>query len=159
MLTPFHIIHLHLASLTIQSLLAARVAQRAALNQIKKTRVRNYQTAPTYGSEEAMKASAIAQLEARIAAQKEAVKNSTHKSHAEEVEEMWKWIKISLMVAFPICVASGVKDLFMEHPHAHASEVDYMKIRNKPYPWECEDCNLFDSKCWDACRAEKALEN
>jgi len=123
-----------------------------------KPRVRTYQTSPMSGTEEAMQASAVAQLEARIAAQKEAVKNSTHKSHAEEVEEMWKWIKISMMVAAPVCVVSAVKDLFMDHPHAHATEVDYMRIRNKPYPWECEDCGLFELDCWKKCRAEKAME-
>ena len=123
-----------------------------------KPRARTYQTAPVAGSEEAMKASAIAQLEARIAAQKEAVKNSTHKSHAEEVDEMLKWIKISILVAFPVCVMSAIKDLFVEHPHAKHMEVDYMRIRNKPYPWECEDCGLFETDCWKKCRAEKLAE-
>ena len=119
---------------------------------------RKYQSTPLPGPEEAMKSSAISQLEARIAAQKEAVKNAGHKSQVEEADEMWKWVKITLLVGFPVCVASAVKDLFVEHPHAKHTEVDYMKIRNKPYPWECEDCGLFEPACWKACRAEKALE-
>ncbi|KAK7254914.1 hypothetical protein SO694_00137077 [Aureococcus anophagefferens] len=28
----------------------------------------------------------------------------------------------------------------------------HLKIRAKPYPWSCPDCNLFDSACWKACK-------
>merc|ERR1712071_336301 len=120
--------------------------------------VRNISTpGPMAGTVESMRASAISQLEARIAKQKDLAGKGGH-SHAEEVAEMWKWIKISFVVAFPVCVFSAIKDLLMDHPHAHPTEVDYMKIRNKPFPWECEDCGLFDLKCWEACRLEKAAE-
>lgn len=105
-----------------------------------------------------MKASAIKQLQARVAAQKEMLRNSTEKSHSEEIVEMWKWIKISMYVATPICIISAAKDFYMDHPHEKDIQVDYMKIRNKPFPWECDDCALFDQKCWDACKAEKAAE-
>jgi len=141
-----------------KSLLLTRTAQRATLAKIVKNHVRTYQTAPTQGSEDAMKASAISQLEYRIAAQKEKMKNSHAHTHDEEVDEMWKWIKISLIVAFPVCIMSATKDMIMEHPHAHPTEVDYMKIRNKPFPWECDDCGLFDTKCWEKCAEEKAAE-
>lgn len=119
---------------------------------------RSAQTTPSLGSEEAMKQEAIASIQARIAAQKEFAKNSGHKTIPEEVDEMWKWIKISLFVALPAVGLSYIKDFFVPHPHKKDIEVDYMKIRNKPFPWECEDCDLFDLDCWKACRAAKAQE-
>jgi cytochrome c oxidase subunit 6a len=103
-----------------------------------------------------MKRDAIEQIKARIARQKEIVEG-THRPHAEEVEEMYKWIKISIMVATPICVLSFLKDQLLAHPHRlEAPEPDYMKIRTKAFPWECDDCELFNTECWNKCRAEKA---
>ena len=104
-----------------------------------------------------MKSEALAQLRVRISRQKE-IEKGLHRSEAEEVEEMWKWIKISFAVGAPVCVLSVIKDLLSDHGHHHSDEPkpDYMNIRNKEFPWECEDCPLFDAKCWDKCRAEKA---
>jgi len=117
---------------------------------------RKVQTVPNLGPVEQMKADAIAQLEARVAIQKELYKK-THKSEAEEVDEMWKWVKISILVAFPVCVLSVFKDLVAgEHHHRKPDPLpDYMRIRNKPFPWECEDCELFNRKCWKECKAAK----
>lgn len=107
-----------------------------------------------------MKSEALAQLRARIARQKE-IEKGNHVSHAEEVDEMYKWIKISFMVATPVCILSVLKDLIAGHDHHddHGPKPDYMNIRTKAFPWECEDCPLFDAKCWDKCRAEKAAGN
>ena len=104
-----------------------------------------------------MKQEALEQLRARLAFQKELAKNSPHKSHAEEVDEMWRWIKISFIIALPICVLSSVKDILFgaHHGHDDGPQPDYMKIRTKSFPWECEDCELFNQKCWNDCRAEK----
>lgn len=104
-----------------------------------------------------MKKEAVAQLKARIAKQKE-IETGNHISHAEEVAEMWKWVKLSIFVATPICVLSVLKDLtLVEHAHRkEGPEPDYMRIRNKEFPWECEDCELFNSACWKKCREEKA---
>lgn len=115
---------------------------------------------PKLGSEEAMKKEALEQIKARIAKQKD-IEKGMHVNHADEVAEMWKWIKISILVATPICVLSVVKDLtLVEHPHRkHGPEPDYMRIRNKEFPWECSDCELFNSECWKKCRAEKAAGN
>jgi len=110
-------------------------------------------------SVEVMQKEAIEQIRTRIAKQK-AIEAGTHISHAEEEAEMWKWIKITFAVAIPICVLSVFKDTFLiEHPHRkHEPEPDYMRIRNKPFPWECDDCELFNNECWAKCRAEKAAE-
>ena len=29
------------------------------------------------------------------------------------------------------------------------------KIRSKPYPWSCSDCNLFNSECFKKCKEGK----
>ena len=43
-----------------------------------------------------------------------------------------------------------------EHGHAPSSAVSYMKIRDgKPFPWECDDCGLFETACWDECKKRK----
>lgn len=43
-----------------------------------------------------------------------------------------------------------------EH-HENRDDYPYMKIRTKAFPWKCSDCNLFDGKCFKACReAEEA---
>lgn len=107
-----------------------------------------------------MKQEVIAQLRARIARQKE-IEKAVHKSEAEELDEMWKWVKISLLIAGPVCVLTSLKDILtIEHEHRKPGpEPDYMKIRTKPFPWECEDCELFNRECWAKCRAEKAIEN
>lgn len=42
-----------------------------------------------------------------------------------------------------------------EHDHGVPTGASYIKIRTKPYPWKCSDCNLFDGECQKAC-AESA---
>jgi hypothetical protein len=41
-----------------------------------------------------------------------------------------------------------------DHEHAEKTDMGYMKIRNKPYPWRCPDCNLFDYTCWNECEGK-----
>uniref|UniRef100_A0A7S2MJB1 Cytochrome c oxidase subunit n=1 Tax=Helicotheca tamesis TaxID=374047 RepID=A0A7S2MJB1_9STRA len=144
------------------SLVAARYAATRAVRARAATagQRRSAQTVPRLGTEEEMKAEAVAQLRARIARQKE-IEAKTHTPMAEELDEMWKWIKISLFVAAPVCAITMIKDvLTMEHEHRKPGpEPEYMQIRTKPFPWECEDCALFDLDCWKKCRAEKAAES
>ena len=41
----------------------------------------------------------------------------------------------------------------MAHPHhTETPEYSHLKIRSKPYPWSCTDCNLFEPACWRACK-------
>lgn len=135
----------------------ARVAATARQQQVGARR--NTQTVPRLGSEQEMQADAIAQLQARIARQKEIVQATQH-TEQEELDEMWKWVKISVLVAAPVLVLTSIKDIILnEHDHRKPGpEPDYMRIRNKPFPWECEDCELFNRDCWKQCRAEKAAE-
>ena len=46
------------------------------------------------------------------------------------------------------------------HDHDHPrTDMPYMKLRNKPYPWrECPDCNILDGNCWKKCRGEPVDE-
>ena len=106
-----------------------------------------------------MKKDALEQIRARLAYQKEMKSKHSGHSMAEEVDEMRKWIKITFAIGFPICFISGIKDVLFPHEHHddHGPKPDSMKIRTKAFPWECEDCDYFDQKCWNACRAEKAL--
>ena len=71
-----------------------------------------------------------------------------------------KWKKISFYVAMPIIGAMTVINVGIHIAHGHheaedTSEVSYMKIRTKPYPWSCPDCSLFEGPCWDKCNAAK----
>eukprot|EP01083_Nonionella_stella_P101274 286892_1 len=140
---------------------AARALTRAPLVRrvAMTTQRRSNQTVPKLGSPAEMEAEAIAHLRARVRRQKE-IMDATQHSEAEEVAEMWKWIKISFVVATPVCILSILKDIFLV-PHAHRQEgplPDYMAIQVKEFPWECETCALFDLECWKKCREEQAAE-
>eukprot|EP00607_Mallomonas_marina_P005535 CAMPEP_0182427964 /NCGR_PEP_ID=MMETSP1167-20130531/20923_1 /TAXON_ID=2988 /ORGANISM="Mallomonas Sp, Strain CCMP3275" /LENGTH=91 /DNA_ID=CAMNT_0024610575 /DNA_START=105 /DNA_END=380 /DNA_ORIENTATION=- len=65
--------------------------------------------------------------------------------------EMDQWYKLTIgMVA--LCGVVTVYNLVAHsHDHAHTG-LPYQKIRNKPYPWSCPDCNLLDYPCWDECK-------
>jgi len=105
-----------------------------------------------------MQAEAIAQIRARLAYQKELMAANPHKSHAEEWSELWNWIKISIFVCGPVVIFALLKDAIMEE-HMHRPEEplpEYMGIRNKEFPWECGQCDLFHLDCWKKCRAEKS---
>lgn len=142
-------------------MLAARALTRSTVSVARSgaavAQRRSNQTVPRLGSAAEMEAEAIAHLRARVRRQKE-IMDATHISEAEEVQEMWKWIKISAIVAAPVCVLSMVKDLtLVEHTHRpHGPMPDYMNIQVKEFPWECETCALFDLECWKKCREEKA---
>lgn len=114
---------------------------------------RNIVVAPVSEDPAVAREAYLKQLAQRVAAQK----NQHHYDQGEEVFEASKWLKISVMVAFPLCVLSSIKDLILnEHEHAtEGPKPDYMKIMNKDFPWECKECALFDTKCWAECRASK----
>ena len=134
---------------------ASRFASRARSQTFAVPR-RSAMTVPKLGTEAEMKAEAIAQLRARIEYQKELIKAKGH-NHEEEVNEMWRWINLTFYVGVPVCIASSLYSyLFDEHPHRVEGDLpEYMKIRNKEFPWECSDCDYLDKKCWNECRAEK----
>jgi cytochrome c oxidase subunit 6a len=121
------------------------------------TQFRSVQTVPKIGTEAEMQAEAIEQVRARIAYQKEVMAANPHKSHDEEWTELWLWIKISIFVAGPGCFLMMGKDALIEEHHHRPDGPfpEYMNIRSKEFPWECDQCPLFDLDCWKKCRAEK----
>lgn len=139
---------------------ASGLARRSTVLATKTTQSgrRSFQTVPRLGTEAEMEAEAIAQIRARIAYQKELMAENPHKSHAEEWAELWNWIKISVYFCGPVVIFAASKDLLFEEHHHRKEGVlpEYMGIRKKEFPWECENCDLFDSACWAKCRAEKA---
>ena len=136
----------------------AGLARRSALTMGRQQGTRrSVITVPRLGTEKEMEAEAVAQIRARIAYQKELMAANPHKSHAEEWTELWTWIKISIFVCGPGCVLAIAKDLIVEEHH-HRPEgalPEYMGIRNKEFPWECGECDLFHLDCWRKCRANK----
>ncbi|KAJ8602290.1 hypothetical protein CTAYLR_007863 [Chrysophaeum taylorii] len=80
---------------------------------------------------------------------------------AEAAAEMEQWKRYSF-AAIAVTSAFGAYITYVEmqhakHPHEHEKiEYSHMKIRNKPYPWKCPDCNLLDTKCWAECKAALA---
>ncbi|KAL7570437.1 hypothetical protein ACA910_017268 [Epithemia clementina (nom. ined.)] len=134
---------------------ASRIAARGRASVLTIPR-RNAQTVPRLGTEAEMKAEAVAQIRARIEYQKQLKKVQGH-SHTEEVNEMWRWLNLTFYLAIPVSLASAFYSIFFDD-HSHRIEGDlpeYMRIRTKEFPWECSDCDLLDTKCWKACRAEK----
>lgn len=73
----------------------------------------------------------------------------------ETAEEVEKWKKISI-VATGVVVLASLKEIVGLASHGHHEDdkpkPDYMRIRTKPYPWECSDCSLFDTECFKACQ-------
>ncbi|RLN97737.1 hypothetical protein BBJ28_00024689 [Nothophytophthora sp. Chile5] len=65
---------------------------------------------------------------------------------------------IALVGAFTVYTAMGHMG---EHEH-HEEEkpaYPYLKMRNKPFPWDASDCDLLDRACHaKAAAAKKALE-
>ena len=132
---------------------SAPLVRRGATQTMQR---RSNQTVPKVGTPAEMEAQAIAHLRARVRRQKE-IMDATEHTMDQEIAEMWKWIKISFLVATPVCVLSIAKDVFLID-HAHRQEgplPDYMAIQVKEFPWECETCALFDLECWKKCRAEQ----
>ena len=77
---------------------------------------------------------------------------------------MQQWKKASIYIGLPLCVLLSVVNagILATSGHAHNPGDDrstplpsYMRIRNKPFPWECDDCALFDGHCWEECRNKK----
>jgi len=137
----------------------SRIAARTAA-RLNKPQKRNAQTVPNPGTPEQMQADAIAQIRARVDKQKAIVAATSHPVE-EEIDEMWKWMKVAFYIATPVCILAVCKDIFFpDHHGAHdGPQPDYMKIRTKAFPWECEDCALFDMECKRLCKAAmKAAE-
>lgn len=132
-------------------MMAARSISRVFIQQQR----RNVQVAPAIGTKDEMRSEMFAQIEARVAVAKLAAAKEHSQEH--EIEEMSLWLKISFMVMIPLSILGGFKDVFFgDHVHRkEGPEPDCLKIRSKPFAWECKDCAYFDLECWEKCRAKK----
>jgi hypothetical protein len=53
-----------------------------------------------------------------------------------------------------ISTATGLYNVAVNSHEHGRTDMPYMKLRNKPYPWSCSDCNIFDGDCWAACKGK-----
>ena len=76
-------------------------------------------------------------------------------ANVEEVRaEVSKWQKMTAGMVV-LSTLFGLYNIAAHDHHHGRNDLPYMHIRNKPYPWSCSDCNLFDGECWAECRAAK----
>ena len=54
-----------------------------------------------------------------------------------------------------LLVINGAMHFSADHHHHDPPAYSYLRIRAKPFPWEC-DCGPFEGECWDKCKAAKA---
>lgn len=84
-------------------------------------------------------------------------------SQSEAIADYEKWRKYTWTVAVPAMGILTVYNLVVHFSHEHHQEEEekeapsYMKIRNRPFAWECSDCGLFEPACWAKCRQKKAM--
>ena len=112
------------------------------------------QLVPKFASESEMEKDAIEQMRARIKYQKETMGHAEAHLNEEKVEQ-FRWLNMTFLVGMPVCLAWGIYCfLFDEHSHRDDGELpEYMKVRNKEFPWDCSECDLVDLECWQKCKA------
>jgi len=127
------------------------------VNSVRSNIPRRYiQTAPNLGSQEEMTAQAIAQVRARVALQKAVV--SKYNTQGEEFAEAKSWMNLLFMGFYPVVIPYTLYNIYLMMTEEHHEEQEdlptYMKIESKPFPWRCPDCSLFDTHCWNLCKAK-----
>ncbi|GAB9468921.1 hypothetical protein Gpo141_00006218 [Globisporangium polare] len=80
-------------------------------------------------------------------------------TEAEAKEQMLRWTTISKAMIAGTGVFT-VYNIFSHFggDHGHHEEhpaFAYLKLRNKPFPWEYSGCDLLDSHCKELARAAK----
>jgi hypothetical protein len=77
-------------------------------------------------------------------------------------EQMARWTNISkgmMALTGAFTVVQVVAHFSGHHEHEAAPAYSYLKLRNKPFPWDYPQCDLLDSHCKELARAaEKALK-
>ena len=76
--------------------------------------------------------------------------NTPVDAHHAQSFEVWKKVTVGGCVA--VVLSGFYAFIGGDHGHHHVPEYAYLKIRTKPYPWECPDCTPFDGECWKKCR-------
>ena len=104
----------------------------------------------------------MASLVRRVpAATRTSIRSFSGDSHAEHIKTMDTWRKFTFMT-LPILGIVGVANIYIHMTHEH-HEVEkkyaYNDIRKKKFPWQCDDCALFDRACHRKCKAEARAGN
>ena len=80
-------------------------------------------------------------------------------------EEAWastkQWKQASKGAAVAVAgllTINGIMIMSADHHHHHPPAYSYLRVRSKPFPWEC-DCGPFEDACWDKCKAAKAASS
>ncbi|TYZ63253.1 hypothetical protein PybrP1_009444 [[Pythium] brassicae (nom. inval.)] len=79
-------------------------------------------------------------------------------TEAEAKDQMIRWTQISkgMIGLTTLLTAYNVVAHFGGHEHhEEAPSYAYLKLRNKPFPWEYSGCDLLDSHCKELARAAK----
>ena len=69
------------------------------------------------------------------------------------------WVKVTVGGCVAVVLAGIYSFAKAGHHEHHAPAYAYLKIRNKPFPWECPDCGFFEADCHRKCQAAKAAGN
>lgn len=85
--------------------------------------------------------------------------DAAYEKHLKSLE-LWRKLSIAATIITGIvCSYNFYTIKFGEHHHYERRDFEHLRIRRKPYPWSCPDCNLLDYDCWAACKeAKKQLE-
>mmetsp|Transcript_37750 Transcript_37750/g.97389 ORF Transcript_37750/g.97389 Transcript_37750/m.97389 type:complete len:101 (-) Transcript_37750:177-479(-) len=66
--------------------------------------------------------------------------------HAMSEMKTWTFISGGMMVAVAAAVVANFTGASHES-HEEKPQLAYMRQRKVQFPWECNDCTLFDSEC------------
>jgi hypothetical protein len=67
-------------------------------------------------------------------------------SQEEAKAEVARWTKVTIVMTGLCGLMAVYNVVFHDHEHAR-KDMPYLKMRTKPFPWECSDCDLFDVVC------------
>ena len=97
-------------------------------------------------------------VRAAAPAMRAARRNMSGHSAEEAKAETLQWKKYSAMMFGATGLVTVYNIAVHDHDHPR-TDLPYMRMRNKPYPWrECPDCNIFEPNCWAKCRGEEVAD-
>merc|ERR1719163_738687 len=82
--------------------------------------------------------------------------NDPHHNSEEKLSHIAAKLLGSALVVSLLYVGNDEYKHLTSHHEFHAPAYRYLKIRTASYPWENDDCNLFDFKCHKMARLAKA---
>ncbi|KAG5191924.1 hypothetical protein JKP88DRAFT_217125 [Tribonema minus] len=73
---------------------------------------------------------------------------------AEAEAEAWKKYSALFFGLVAVFSVKAASDHMAHHDHhdEDAPHYSHMRVRSKPYPWQCSDCNFIDPECYKKCK-------